>query len=534
MKRLLLALFLITGIGAFAQSSAGFTLSLEEITIPNAPGVQSFSVGQSGGKWLILGGRRDGLHQRQPFAAFLAADNNTDAFVIDPVAKQVWSQNLSSLPTSIQEQLESTNPNFYQRGNTLYIIGGYGYSNTQQDHYTYPNLTAVDVPGAIDAIMNGTSLAPHFAQLTDNRLQVTGGQLGMLNDTFYLVGGQNFIGRYNPMGPTHGPGFFQEYSNEIRMFEINGSGSSLSIGNYSAIRDTVNLHRRDYNMMPQIFPDGSHGFTVFTGVFQYAADLPYLNCVDIKNGSYNVIPNFEQRLSHYHSAKLGVWESSQNKVHDIFFGGIAQYYLDAQGLLVEDFDVPFVKTISRVTRFSNDSLVEYDMGIEMPDYLGASAEFIPLESAPFTHGEILDLDALPVGRHLVGHIYGGIQSTQGNIFFINNGNQSHASSRVFEVYVDLGATHTARPNSSDAIRLEISPNPATGKVIVQAWVEEAGDYQIIVNDIQGKVLLQTSAQMSAGARNVEEIQLDSLSSGVYFITLRNGKLQQTKRLELSR
>ena len=125
------------------------------------------------------------------------------------------------------------------------------------------------------------------------------------------------------------------------------------------------------------------------------------------------------------------------------------------------------------------------------------------------------------------------QSTQGNIFFINDGTQSHASSRVFEVYVDLGATHTARSNSSDAIRLDISPNPTTGNVIVQAWVEEAGEYEIIVNDIQGKVLLRTNSRMAAGARNVEELRLDSLSSGVYFITLRNGNLQQTKRLELT-
>lgn len=533
MKRILFAFFLFANLALFGQGSTNFTISLTEISVPSAPGVQSFAWGQANGKWLIIGGRRDGLHQRQPFAAFLAADNNTSVFVIDPISKQVWSQNLSALSVSMQEQLQSTNPNFYQRGNTLYIIGGYGWSDTQQDHYTYPNLTAVDVSGAINAIVNGSNMAPFFSQMTDNRLQVTGGQLGMLNDTFYLVGGQNFIGAYNPMGPTHGPGFFQEYSNEIRMFTINGSGSTLSIGNYNAIRDTQDLHRRDYNMMPQLFPDGTRGFTVFSGVFQYGVDLPYLNCVNIKNGSYQVIPNFEQLLSQYHSAKLGIWDSTQNMFHNYFFGGIARFYIDNQGLLVDDQDVPFVKTISRITRFANDSVVEYDTGDQMPGFLGSGAEFIPLESAPFAFDDVLDLDALPNGRHLIGHIYGGIESSQNNIFFVNNGSQSNASNRVFEVYIDLGPLHAGRPKNSDAIKFEISPNPTAGKILIQTWVAEAGEYKIVINDIQGKLLTEIPTKLVAGARNVNELSLDSLSSGVYFITISNGNVKETQRLELN-
>ena len=101
---------------------------------------------------------------------------------------------------------------------SLIITGGYAYSASACDHTTYSNLIVVDVPGTISAIINGRSIKPHFIQKQDAFFQLTGGQMEYLNDTFYLVGGQKFIGRYNPMGPSHGLGFIQEYTNDIRKF----------------------------------------------------------------------------------------------------------------------------------------------------------------------------------------------------------------------------------------------------------------------------------------------------------------------------
>jgi hypothetical protein len=97
-----------------------FAVELEPLVIPNTPGIHSYSWAiNSDGKWLVLGGRIDGLHQRQPFAAFLEADNNKYAFVIDPVTEQSWSADLSVLPAALFEQLQSTNQEFYQRDSIL-------------------------------------------------------------------------------------------------------------------------------------------------------------------------------------------------------------------------------------------------------------------------------------------------------------------------------------------------------------------------------------------------------------------------------
>ena len=218
MKFYTLLFFFISTL-TMAQTPEGFEIELEAMTIADAPGVHSFSVAvDSVGRWLILGGRIDGLHQRQPFAAFLANDNNTNAYVIDPVAEQVWIASLSSLPPSIYEQLQSTNQEFFQRENQLYTIGGYGYSETAGDHITYPYLTAVEVNGLTNAIVNGNTIVPFFRQVSESNMAVTGGYLGYLDSIFYLAGGQYFEGRYNPMGPNHGPGFIQEYTDAIRKF----------------------------------------------------------------------------------------------------------------------------------------------------------------------------------------------------------------------------------------------------------------------------------------------------------------------------
>ena len=63
---------------------------------------------------------------------------------------------------------------FFQRENELYIIGGYGYSSTVSDHITYSYLTAVDVNGVTNAIVNG--IAP---TTTDN--------CGIMDTTYTLT-----------------------------------------------------------------------------------------------------------------------------------------------------------------------------------------------------------------------------------------------------------------------------------------------------------------------------------------------------------
>ncbi|AUC81428.1 T9SS type A sorting domain-containing protein [Lacinutrix sp. Bg11-31] len=501
-----------------------FIVQIEPLTIPNAPNVHSFSWGQtSDGKWIIIGGRTEGLHQRQPFAAFQENDNNKNVYVIDPVTNQTWSTTISTLQASMFEQLQSTNQEFVQRGNTLYVIGGYGFSTTQNDHITYNKLTAIDVDGLANAVINSTSIISFFRQISNTNLAVTGGQLGILNNVFYLCGGQYFEGRYNPTGPGNGPGFIQNYTDEIRTFEINDDGTNLSIINYSAQNDTNNLHRRDYNMSPQIFPNGTEGFTMFSGVFQHTANLPWLNTVDVTASGFTVNNTFNQYLSQYHSAKIPIYDTSNNIMHTLFFGGMSQYKLDTNNNLIQDDNVPFVKTISKVSRFSDGTMSESSLGIEMPTLLGTGAEFIPLNnSSNYLTNEILDINNLQEGITLVGYIFGGIESTQENIFFINDGTQSSASNLAFKVFINKTSLSVDEVtlNPSNIYNLKVYPNPSNGIFYVDVFIPNIEKSTLDLYDMLGKKIKSIILTKSIGLQT-SQIDLSKVASGDYLLIFKN-------------
>lgn len=499
-----------------AQDLGDRRIVLEEVTISGMPGVQSFAWGQHEGEWLLLGGRTDGLHRRQPFSAFLAADNNTMAHVVDPVTEEVWSASISGLPTAQFEQLQCTNLEFFQRGNTLYIVGGYGFSPTSNDHITHGRLTAVDVPGAITAVKNGTPLTPHFRQLADPRLAVTGGYLGLLNDEFYLVGGQRFIGRYNPMGPNFGPGFIQEYTNAIRRFRITDDGSTMAIADFVETVDTVNLHRRDYNLVPQVFPNGEEGFTAFSGVFQYTSNIPWLNTVDITSSGHTVAPAFEQLLNQYHTAHMPAFSASTNTMGSVFFGGIGRYYFDANGQLWDDPNVPFVNTISRVSRNADGSMDEIAIGT-MPALLGASAEFITAPDIPTIFADVIDLDQLVGDTVIAGHIVGGIESSAANIFFVNTGTQSNATTRVFRVLLirenGTGITDPESPENT----LAVSPSPNGDQLVITLRLAKATTGELNLLDTSGRIVRKLlSARMPAGPQQLHN-DVRGLDAGTYLV-----------------
>jgi hypothetical protein len=528
---LILSFFLLTFINSFAQDQ--FTVEIEPLSITNAPSVHSFSWAKtSDNKWVIIGGRIDGLHQRQPNSSFLENDNNKNVYVVDPDANQTWSASLSVLQASIFEQLQATNQEFYQKENTLYIIGGYGFSATQNDHVTYDKLTAINVDELATAVINQTSITPYFRQISNSNLAVTGGQLGLLHDVFYLCGGQYFKGKYNPIGPNNATGFVQNYTDEIRTFQINDDGTNLSIVNYKAQNDTNNLHRRDYNMSPQIFSDGSEGFTMFSGVFQHTANLPWLNTVDVSASGYTVNNTFNQYLSQYHSAKIPVFDAENNTMHTLFFGGLSQYKLDANKNLIKDDEVPFVKTISKVSRFADGSMLESSLEIEMPTFLGTGAEFIPLHAnSNYLTDEIVAINNLPVGKTLVGYIFGGIESTQENIFFINNGSQSSASNLAFKVFINKTTLNVneVQLTAKTIYNLNVYPNPSKGIFSIELFIPNTEKNVLEVYDLLGAKVTSINIENKIGLKTIS-VDISKMASGEYILVFKNGNNRLEKKM----
>lgn len=505
-------------LSGFSQT-APFNIYIEPISISGLGGLQAYAFAQHNGKWLVVGGRLDGLHRRQPFAAFDIAGNNNQIIVIDPVAQQKWTAPITSLSVSLQEQLSSTNMEFHQEGNYLYIIGGYGYNTVSAARKTFDNLTAIDVPAVINAVIGANSFTGYFRQISDVQFAVTGGHLKKINNTFYLIGGNKFDGNYNPMG---NPTYTQVYTNSIRKFNLTDDGTTITITHLPTITDSTNLHRRDYNAVPQILPNGTEGITAFSGVFQPAVDLPFLNCVNIDSTSYAVNNSFQQYYNHYHCAVLPLYSASGNEMHNVFFGGIAQYY-DSLGILVQDNSVPFVKTIARVTRNSVGTMAEYKLPVEMPDLIGAGAEFIPITGVPHFSNDVLKLDDFTADSTLVGYVYGGISSTAANIFFTNTGTQSNASSQIFKVYVIKNAAagiHDLNEQSIGTLKVQVFPNPNDGNFVVKFNLSKIAQTKISIFSIDGKKLEDRVLTNLVLGENLYQRKIKNLElGGTYLLTI---------------
>lgn len=532
MKKLLLLVVHIFLFGIIiAQSEFNYSIRMDTFMIPGMPGLHSYAYAQADGKWLIIGGRLDGIHARQPFNAFPASHNNRQIFVADPENAHIWKAGLEILDPNLQAQLQSTNMQFHQDGPVLLIAGGYGYNADREEHITHPFLTIIQVPQLINAIIEGEDIEQYFQQIEDDRFAVTGGNLGKIDDEYYLIGGHRFDGEYNPMDM---PTFTQQYTDAIRIFRLDVSGEEIFINGFSEMTDPVHLHRRDYNLLPQIFPDGRFGYTLFAGVFQLNEDLPFLYPVDIVDRAYFPRPEFNQYLNHYHTAHIPLYEKKNGTMHNLFFGGISQYYYLQEKLLNDEL-VPFVKTISRVSRSKDGRLEEARLPIDMPGYFGAGAEFILNENLPLTAPGIVQLTENKQVEIFLGYIYGGIESERENVFFFNNTDQSAASAVIFKIYlvpqISASTSEIALAGYHD-FKIIATPNPNSQKSFyLHTNSPEAGSIEVLVTDSEGRLILNKKSGDLAKGENQILIQMESQVRGLYFITsVLNGKYTASTKM----
>ena len=485
-KSLFIAMLVVWSPRIFSQSDFPFALQLTPVEIPLLDGLHSYAFGESNGRYLIVGGRLDGLHARQPFNAFPQNQNNTQLRVIDPQMNQQWVLDMSVLSASLQEQLQSTNMCFDQRGDSLYMAGGYAYSSTAGDHITFPYLTALHVEEVIQGVIQGVLNTSSFRQVADERMAVTGGRLVHTGASFLLVGGHRFDGRYNPMGM---PSYTQTYTNAIRRFNVIHQEVGLAITNFSEQVDEVNLHRRDYNLVPWLNASENETHVISSGVFQVNADLPFLYPVEIDGGEVLPQTGFNQYLSNYHCPTISLYDGIQT--HALFFGGMSQYYY-SNGSLVQDNQVPFVRTISKLTRTTDGVYQEALMPVEMPGLKGAGADFFLNSSLPTSNNGVVRLDQISDDTIHVGFIYGGILSGQLNPFSSNQTSVTSADAVLYRVQLVRQPTgvHEVLPGQHGR-GIRVFPNPIESVCYIEASAPfERADY--FLTDGMGRTIGQGS------------------------------------------
>ncbi|MBK9717969.1 MAG: T9SS C-terminal target domain-containing protein, partial [Saprospiraceae bacterium] len=91
-----------------------FQIAIEPMNISGLGGLQAFPGVNTMVNGLIISGRLDGFAPRTALAALDIAGHNNQLMVIDVVAQQNGQLHYQSLPIGLQEQLSSTNMEFFQ------------------------------------------------------------------------------------------------------------------------------------------------------------------------------------------------------------------------------------------------------------------------------------------------------------------------------------------------------------------------------------------------------------------------------------
>ena len=526
-----LLLFILTSGSLFAGGGEPFTVEFEEVNIPGAPNVHSFVFAKSNGKWLIIGGRTNGLHGFTPITAFPVSYQNKRVYVIDPNTNQVWSRELAlDLPASTADALRSTNQQYVQVGNNLYVTGGYGIDSTVGQVKTLPRLTVIDVDGMINAVINSTTVSPFVKQMTDSRVQVTGGEMGYMDGYIYLFGGHNFTGVYWNTGQGTNN---QVYTDSYKKFQVSVAGSTVSIDNYTQVTDTNNLHRRDLNLVNAIKPDGSEYLINYGGVFRKDIDLPFLTPI-VLDGSGITVHSFDQKYNQYTTAHINLFDSTTLDMHTMFFGGTGMWYYDTVNSTTEvDSLVPFVDDISLMTRNSAGNFAELLYPNRMPGLLGTNAKFVLNDNIPQYDNGVIKMREINA-RTFVGYIYGGIKATAPNPGTGGMGSSS-ASDVILKVYIRpfwVGIQNISGEIPEGFSLMQNYPNPFNPSTKIRFAIPESGQVKLnVYNSIGQKVTELVNTNLTAGTYE-STWDAQNIAGGVYFYKLETDNYSETKKMLL--
>lgn len=424
------------------------------------PSLQSYaSAMNQAGELFIAGGRRQGLHTFNPAPAtnFEKDSANNFLFILDPVAGDQWSFDVNQLGDELSAPLQATNLQSYhdEASDYMYIVGGYGWKADGSNMVTFGTVIRFKLEDVSAAIKSGASASSIKSMMQigkDDRLAITGGELFMLNGSFYLVFGQKFDGQYRAFGGTD---FTQEYSNQFRVFRLDPQ--TLKVTAYGATPNSgadQPFHRRDGNILESIDPTtGMENITALGGVFRPGIIGGYDYPIYISSPSGVAMDStVHQRFSQYECPVITVYnETAQDtSVYHTMFGGISMYYYSQTPDQRAAFDtvtaqgrndgLPFIADISTFQKSSSGTYQEFIQSNPIPGnrLLGSSISFIgnrSLEAAlmAFDNG-VIRLSNVPTGEKiLAGYIYGGIEAQYPFPSIPNQG--TWVSNTVFAVYV---------------------------------------------------------------------------------------------------
>lgn len=386
-----------------------FHISLKEKPLTNSiPTTHSNVWARSGNKIVCFGGRADGFHglvaMKKPFKS---SEANDMIFVINLDDFSFQSMKLSA-SSEYYLQMTSTNAQFCQSGDSLYVVGGFGRSSLQseQSDTTFNKMIVFSISQLINQVeSNGNVDTAVLNTITDDYLQVTGGKLKYVNGVFYLMFGQNFYTDYKI-------GITGDYTNAIRKFSISGN----TLTGKSTLQYPF-LHRRDLNVELVYGSDGL--IAAYGGVFTKANNgypTPVKITANTQTFTCEELSAVQQTSNHYDCAVVSVYDAvSQTNAHALL-GGIGKNQFREQSLSWENGDLgallPFVHCVTIMSWNAGQLTQEVQTAPDapmLPALIGANAMFFPLQDY-MIENNVVDYCRIPSGTSSIGYFYGGIYS----------------------------------------------------------------------------------------------------------------------------
>lgn len=428
-----------------------FTISIEQADYTLPIGIQSFASAQSGANYLFIAGRMNGLHGFDSVGNDFPPDQqNTNVVVLNVSTQKTYMRSLydplAGLTQAQIDTLSATSPQYYQSGNRLYITGGYGIDTASSTFSTKDTLTAIDVPGLIDWVVNPQTnqlAKSYIRQISNPVFQVTGGAMFQFNqDPTLLIFGQNFIGTYT--SSSNGI-----YTKQVRRFNIIDDGKTLGVVVQPATGQQEAYRRRDLNVVPIIKINSRTGkkvpaWVALSGVFTENGGI-WTVPVEIATNGSTLMANpalastFKQGMNNYVCPRLGLLAGNGDN-YTVLFGGLTFEYFQA-GSFDTDAEIPFTNNVTAIKYSQNGQYQQYLLPCEYPTILstfsnpgnillfGAGGVLMLAPNLPIYSNNVLDLTKLKAPT-VVGYIVGGIQSTEANT---SSRADSAASPYIFKV-----------------------------------------------------------------------------------------------------
>ncbi len=398
--------------------------------------IHSYVVGELGDQKLFFSGISGfGLHvisqPQGPAPIFqAAADYNQSVILANEADGTMLTGATDHLPADVRNALLVTNAAAFQRGDTLYIYGGFGPTPDESDVLTRSTVTEVDLVAVRDAVVAGNPVpASAFSVSESVAAHATGAEIFKLDEgRFVFYGGKIFEGDY----PVHR---YEEYKSEAYVFDLDVSPSApVQVIEEEDPFITTVMRRRDLNGTVATVKSGpndyTRGFIVTGGVFKFSA-THFETPVSWMDGDVyaqeDTSVTIKMNLYHGPSASFFSEATGENRI--VLFGGITAY--DSIDSPIANFFLPWSDTVSENVFNGTQFVVEREIGTApAPITNGKLIKRGDLPKAE--NGQIL-FDQLPPNEIRIGSIWGGIHAAEPA-----NEPTTWASGEVIDVYIVKG------------------------------------------------------------------------------------------------